>query len=182
MGGKLAIGAKRERPTIKDKLILPTNHVDIEERAFGLQRPADSMRHPAVRLQQVERRGVQRDDDLGPGFGKTFDNIRCPDILADRQAKPPSPHHHRPRHLASREVALVIEDAVIRQIDLVATRQHGAIIKHEHRIGDHPVLDMRGADDDGRTAIGCRAGKRLKARRHLIHEVASQHKVIARIA
>ena len=65
MGGKTAVGGKRERPAVKDKFILPADHIDIEKRNFRFDSPADSMRHAAVRLQMIEWRGIERDDDFG---------------------------------------------------------------------------------------------------------------------
>ena len=61
--GRQEVGGKRERPAIKDKFILPTDHIYIKKNSDSTARlTACAM---AVRFQVIERRGIERDDYFG---------------------------------------------------------------------------------------------------------------------
>ena len=59
MRGQLAIGVQSERGTVIDQLVLPADHIHIDERKLGFMHTADSMRHARVGFHQIKRRGVQ---------------------------------------------------------------------------------------------------------------------------
>ena len=144
--------------------------------------PADSMRHARVGFHQIEWRGVQRNDHLRAGLGKALNNVWCPDILANRQAKPHAAYLYRARHVAGGEIALVVEHTVIRQIDLVAPRLNLPLIKDKDGICDGATLGMRGTDDDRRTTIRRCGSQHFEAGGDFSHEIAAQHKVVTGIA
>ena len=88
-----------------------------------------------------------------------------PDVLADRQADlcPPSSISAGPR--AALEVALLVEDAVVGQVDLAVDRLHGAVGEHRERVVD-VVLALGEADErDDPLASRRRRGRAPRARR-----------------
>ena len=55
-------------------------------------------------------------EDLGAGLGERFDDLRAPDVLADRHAEAHAADVEGARHRPGREDALFVEHAVVRQV------------------------------------------------------------------
>jgi len=65
-------------------------------------------------------------------------DLVLPDVLADRYAKAHAAKRDRARQLARREHAFLVEDAVVRQIDLVADGGDLALVQQDDR-GNWPI-------------------------------------------
>ena len=116
-----------------------------------------------------------------PGLGEALDHVAGPDVLADRKAEADAAEIHRPGQRPGRENALLVEDAVIRQVDLEAHRDRAAV---EQRIGvvELALLPPGQPDEHAGPAIGRLAGEALERGAAGILEGRLQHEVLGRIA
>ena len=146
-----AIGVQAERDAIEYELVLAADLVDIDRRKPLLGHARDRDVEPHVAFLSPVGRAVRHHEHFGAGLGKTFDDFRAPDVLADRNAEPHAAKVHRARHRPRREHALLVEHAVVRQIDLVAQRRDCAAVEKRKGVVELAVLDPRRADQQGRT-------------------------------
>ncbi|CAI8195724.1 MAG: Uncharacterised protein [SAR116 cluster bacterium] len=179
---KAAIGIQRKGGAIIDNLVLPADQRHIDQRQAGFRYPCHSVGNTLVPLADLERRSIDRHNHLGTGLGKTFDNIRAPDILADWQSQPPSPDHDRPRHLSGGKIPAIVKDAVGWQPNLVAAGLDLAVIQHKHAVIDLAVTGAGSANNNRRAAISRQGGKLVQPGRNFSHEITPQHQIIALIA
>src|SRR5208283_3965953 len=94
--------------------------VQINQRQFAFAHARNRNLQAFVVLAAPIRRTVRHDEKLGTGLGETFDDLRAPDVFADRHADAHATKDDRPRRPPRGEDALFVEDAVIRQIDFEA--------------------------------------------------------------
>ena len=98
------------------------------------------------------------------------------------QAEPDAVEVHRPWHRAGGEVPLLVENAVVRQIDLIAQRLHLAARKQRHGVVDFAVLAPGRAHDQGRGALFCDLREAVHRFHAGLHESGLQHEVLGRIS
>ena len=122
MRAEAAVGVERERAAVEDELVLAADHVEIDEREAALDHPRDRDVLADGELVALIRRGVGNEQDLAAGFEDAFDRVRPPDVLADRNPDPDAAKHDRPRRRPGRKHPLLVEDAVVGQIDLEPDR------------------------------------------------------------
>ena len=185
-GGQLraeaAVGVERERAAVEHELVLSADHVEIDERQAAL----DDARHGDVlangELVALVRRGVGDEQNFAARFEDAFDRVGTPDVLADRNADAHAAKHDRPRRRARREHALLVEDAVIGQIDLEPHRLDPPAIEQRHGVIELAVLDPGQADQRRRPAVGGVARELLAGRPAGLLERRLQHQILGRIA
>src|SRR5262249_38501393 len=141
--------------------VLAAHLVEIDQRQPRL----DHARHRDVEamggLVAPIRRAVRHQQNLAAGLAHALDYVGAPDVLADGNADAHAPEHDRPGHGAGYEPPLLVEHAVIGQVDLVADRFDTAVRKQEIRVVELAVLDpWRAHEDRGAAVVGV-AGERL---------------------
>ena len=137
-----------------------------------------------IDLAAIVGRAVRHQQDLGAAFGQRLaDAELAPDVLADRNAEPHAAEIDRPRHVRTGlEDALLVELAIVRQIDLVALGDDLAAIGDDDGIVGAALALQRRADDDARAAVGGIGGKVLRPPARRRQEGRLQHQVLRRIA
>ena len=182
LGLERAVGAERERAAVVDHLVLAADLVEIDQRQAALDHAVDGELHAHVGLADLVGRGVGHQQDLAAGLGDAFDDVGRPDVLADRHADAHALDHQRPRHRARREDALVVEHAVVRQVDLVALADDLAFVEADDGVVELAVLAPRRGDEQRRPAVpgvGAQFLDRLVA---ALHERRLQHQVLGEVS
>ena len=159
--GDLLVGIEHERCPVEHELVLTADLVDIDERPPRLGDPRLRDAVAGLLLAHPIRRAVGNDQDLRARLHQGLAHLLGPDVLADRHAERHAAKWNGRGEWARREHALFVEDAVIRQIVLVADRLDAAVIEQRHGVIDERRLAPRKAHEDGGPAIGRVAGKRL---------------------
>ena len=173
---------ERERAAVVDHLVLSADLVEIDQRQAALDHAVDGELHAHVGLADLVGRGVGHQQDLAAGLGDAFDDVGRPDVLADRHADAHALDHQRPRHRTGREDALVVEHAVVRQVDLVALADDLAFVEADDGVVELAVLAPRRGDEQGRAAV-LRVGAQLLDRLvAALHERRLQHEVLGKIS
>ena len=138
-----------ERGAVEHQLVLPADLVDVDQRQAALGDARDRDVEPHVVLVAPVGRAVRHDQDLGAGLGQALDHVLgrpTPDVLADRDADPHAAEIDRAGHRPRREHALLVEHAVVRQIDLEAHGRDRAAVEQAIGVVELAVLDPRRAD------------------------------------
>ena len=157
--GDRAVGVERKRGAVEHQFVLAADLIDVNERQSRLGDARDADVEPHVDLIAPVRRTVGHDKDFGAGLGQALDDILViapvgPGVLADRQAEPHAAKADRPGHRAGGKDALLVEHAVIRQVDLETDGVDAAA--GEQRIGiiELAVLHPGRAHEHGGSAVG----------------------------
>ena len=152
-----AVGIERERGAVEHQLVLAADLVDVDERQAALGDARDRDVEADVALVAPIGRAVRHDQHFGAGLGQALDHSRapqCPDILADRHAEAHAAEVDRPGQRARREHALLVEHAVVRQVDLEADGRDAAAVEQRIGVVELAVLDPGRADEHRRAAVG----------------------------
>ena len=176
LDGEARIGVDDERRAVEDQLVLAADLVEIGERQPGLRDAGDGDVHAHVALLPVERRTVRHDQEFSAALGETLGDLVGPDVLADRHADLDAAKQDRSRQRAGVEHALLVEDAVVRQIDLEAHRRDPSAVEQRHRVVDLAGVGPHAADEHG--GAGPEIGRELLDRgaagggeRRLAHQI-----------
>ena len=116
-----------------------------------------------------------------PHLGQALDDVRTPDVLADRHAEANAAKVDRARHRPWREHALFVEHAVVRQVDLEAHGFDLAVIDQHDGVVDVAVLGPGRADEHAGAGAQL-AGQRLDARPRRGGERRLEDEILGRIA
>ena len=115
------------------------------------------MIEPHIGLFHIERRAIGDHQYLSARFRQRLSRILKPHILADHQTQPHATQHHRAGCWALSEHTLLIEDAIVGQMMLIANSRDRPAIQNQTGIECFASLltftAPWGADDQGRTAI-----------------------------
>ena len=128
------------------------------------------------------RRAIGRQQDFSARFGEALDDLLAPDVLADRHAEANAPEGDGARRRPRRENALLVEDAVVGQIDLEAHSLDAAVVEQGDRVVAEPRLDPGNAHQNGGAAIGGFAGEAFQRRPAGFLKRGLEHEVFGRIA
>ena len=182
MGAEAAVGVERETRAVEHELVLAANHVEIDERQTAL----DHARYGDIlangELVALIRRGVGDEKNLAARLEYAFDRIRPPDILADRDADAHAAKHDRTGRRPRREHPLLVEDAIVGQIDLEPDRLDPPAVEERHGVMELAVLDPGQADQRRRPAVGGQARELVAGCPARLLERRLQHQVLGRIA
>ena len=181
LNGEAAIGVERERGSLEHDLVLPAEHVEIDERQAALDHPRHGHVLANRKLVALIGRGVADEQDLAAGLEDAFDWVGAPDVLANRHANADAAKDDRPRRRAGREHPLLVEYAVVRQVDLEPHRLDPALVQQRHRIVQLAGLDPRQAGEDRRTPVRRLARQLLAGGPAGLLEGGLQHQVLGRI-
>ena len=148
-GDHLALVVEHDRVAVEDQLVLAADEVAEGEIRRVVPRPRDEHLLAVLGLADVEGRGREVDDQLRArqreiGGGRP----RLPDVLTDRRADEHVAAAEQEQVAAGGEVAVLVEDAVVRQVVLavhplqLSVREHGARVREV-------ALEDRAADEGG---------------------------------
>ncbi len=182
LGLERTVGAERKRSAVIDHLVLAADLIEIDQRQSALDHALDGELHAHIGLADLVGRGVGHQQDLAAGLGDALHDVGRPDVLADRHADAHALDHQRPRHRARREDALVVEHAVVRQVDLVALADDLAFVEADDGVVELAVLAPRRGDEQRRSAVlgvGAQFLDRLVA---ALHERGFQHQVLGEVS
>ena len=182
MSAETAVGVEGERSAVEDELVLAANHVEVDERQRALHHPRNGDVLAGQELAALVRRGVGDEQDFAAGFKDAFDRVGAPDVLADRHADPHAAKHDRSRRWSGREHPLLVEDAVIGQIDLEPDRFDPPAVEERHRVVELAVLDPGQADQRRRAAVGGVARQLIARRAAGLLKRGFEHQILGRIA
>ena len=182
------VAVQRERSAVEHQFILAAELVEVDQRqaALGDARHRDVDAH--VVLVARVRRAVRHDEDFRAGLAQALDHVLVggglvdPDVLADRHADAHALERHGAGRLSGHEHPLLVEHAVVRQVDLVADRSDPPAIEQGAGVVELAVLDPWGADQHRGSAVGRLARQRFDGRAAGRLERGFQHQVFRRIA
>ena len=177
----LAVLVHDQARAVEHQLVLTAHHVDVGD--------AHQIVHGARRdhllaeagLAGVVGRAVDVDDELGAG--QRLDGgrpRRIPDVLADVDGERRVARHEDRRLGARLEVAVLVEDAVVRQVLLVVNPDAAAVV--QHRGGVEDVVPLVDEARRRPTARARRASTSSSARRLASMNARLEQEVFRRIA
>ena len=182
MRAEAAVGVERERAAVERELVLAADHVEIDERQPALDDARDRDVLADGELVALVRRGVGHEQNFAARFEDALDRVGTPDVLADRHADAHAAKDDRPRRRAGGEDALLVEHAVIGQVDLEPHRLDPPAVEERHGVVELAVLDPGQADQHRRPAVGGVARQLLASRAAGLLERGLQHQILGRIA
>ncbi len=180
--GERAVGIEAERTAVEHDLVLSADGVEIDQRQAALDHARDRDVEPHLRLVAMVGRAVRHQQDLAAGLRDAFDDVRPPDVLADRNTDAHALEHDRARHWPRRKHPLLVEHAVVRQIDLVARRSDLAAFKVEIGVVELAVVHPGHADQHGRTVVRRLARERFDRRPARRLEGGLEYEVLGHVA
>ncbi len=148
------VGVQHEGGAVEDEFVLAAELVHIGERQAALLDAADGELHARVVLVEVVGRTVRHEDDLGARCFQAFDHVGEPDVLADGHADADTANVEGAGHRALVEDAGLVEDGIIRQVDLGAVAADLALVEIEDGVEELAVVGEPGAaDEDAGAAV-----------------------------
>jgi hypothetical protein len=168
------IGMEPKRGAVEHQFILATDLVDVDQRQSRFDHPAHSDVEPIFGLAAPIGRPVRHQQDFAAGLGKALDDLRPPDVLADRNADANALDDDRPGQCAWHEHALFVEYTVVGQVDLVCEQRIGVI--------ELAVFEPRRADEHGGSAVRRLARERLDCGTAGRLERRLEHQILRRVA
>ena len=176
----LAVVVEHERVPVEDELVLAADERAERDGGDVVARPLGE--HPLALepLAGVVGRGRDVDDQRRPGARlERGGRARLPDVLADRQPDLAAAELDQCRATAALEVALLVEDAVVGQVQLAVDRLHGAAGDHRERVVD--VVLALGEADERDDPLGRRRDA-VQRRARVAQEVLLEQQVLWRVA
>ena len=138
--GQPAVRVQHEGAAVEDEFVLAAHLIEIGQGQAGFYDSRDRDVQPVIALGGIEGRSVRHQQKLRARLAQALDRIGAPDVLADRHADAHAAYVERPRHGTGREQALLVEHAVIGQIDLEPHRPRG--------LRGCLIWDVAGAEND----------------------------------
>ncbi len=80
---QLATGVQREGRAVKDRLVLPSDHIKADQRQLRLDHPRDHMIQPPVHCAALMWGCIRDQKEFGPRFGLRLGHIASPAIRPD---------------------------------------------------------------------------------------------------
>ena len=165
---------------VEDQLVLSADRVAERDEARVVERAHLQHLLALAVLADVERRGRDVRDELRAGEREVGRRRpRLPDVLADRRPDDDVAEAQEEQVVARREVAVLVEDAVVRQVPLAVDALHLAVREHEARVVEVGV-EVRRADERGDPAGRLRDPVDRPPRR--ADEPGAQQEILRRIA
>ena len=179
-GDRRAVVVDHARVPVEDELVLSADQS--AECDAGKVVPGSLGEHPLTLGALARVVGGGRDVDDQPGARQCLLAGRrtgLPDVLADGQTDPlRADVDDRPR-LAGLEVPLLVEDAIVGQVDLAVDRMHRSAGQQGRRVED--ILRPLGEADDGDDSIGL-AGQLVKRGTGVGQEMLLEQKILGRVS
>ncbi len=111
----LALGIQHQRTAVEHQLVLAADGVDVDHRPARLAGTGGEQPLALGGLVEMERRGVERDQDIGAGLRRLPDRGAIPQILADQDAEPRAGVLDHQRLGAGLEVTILVEHLIVGQ-------------------------------------------------------------------
>ena len=165
--------------SVEDELVLAADEVAEREVGGVVARPGDQHLLAVLRLADVVRRGREIDEQLGPREGEVGRRrARLPDVLADRRAHERVAEPQQQQLAPGREVAVLVEDAVVRQVALAVEPLHVAVGADGAGV-EEIAVEPGSADERGQPRAFLRdlPQRRLRG----AHEGRAQEQILGRI-
>ena len=144
-----ALVVEHDRVAVEDQLVLAADGIAERHEAGVVERTHAQHLLALAVLAHVERRcGDVRDQLCAAEREVGGRRSRLPDVLADRRADAHVAEAQQEEVVAGREVAVLVEDPVVRQVPLAVDAAHLAVGEHEARVVEVGV-EVRGADEHG---------------------------------
>ena len=179
-GDHLPLVVEHDRVPVEDELVLPSHQVAEGEIRRVVAGARDQHLLPLLGLADVERRGGDVHEQLHPRQGEVGGGrARLPDVLAHRRPDQHVAHAQREQLPAFGEVAVLVEDAVVRQEVLAVDGADLPAAEHGARVREVTVEE--GAADEGRDPVG-RAGDLLERGPRSLEKPRTQQQVLGRVA
>jgi hypothetical protein len=160
---------------------LPADLVEVDERQPAFRDPRDRDAEPLVGLAAPIGRAVRHEQDLAAGLGDALDDLVAPNVLADRDADAETANHHRAGQRPRLEHPLLVENAVVRQVDLEAHRVDGAFVQQRVGIVEKAPFHPGQPDQHRGAAIGGLARQPLARFAAGVLERRLQNQILRRI-
>ena len=106
-------------------------------------------------------------------------DARPPQVLAHRQPNLLSTDLDHRARVSRREVALLVEDAVVGEVHLAVDRKHSPTAEHRRRVIDLPRLLREPDDGDDPLDISRKLAQRV---RRVLQKVLAQQQILGRVA
>ena len=143
----LALVVEHDRVAVEDQLVLAADGVAERDEARVVGRAHLEHLLALAVLADVERRGGDVRDQLRAGEREVGRRrARLPDVLADRRPDEHLAEAQQDEVVARREVPVLVEDAVVRQVALAVDVPDLAVREHEARVVEVGV-EVRRADE-----------------------------------
>ncbi len=187
LGDEPPVRVQDEGAAVEHQLVLAADLIAVDQRQAGLGHARHREIEAKILFVMLERRAVGHHQNLGAALLQAFGDVFGPHVLADHHAEPHlravgKPKRDRTGNRARREDALLVEDAVIRQVVLEAERLDLAVLQEGDRVVEGTLLRPGRADQQGRTAVGRISGQRLDGAPAILLKRRFQHQVLRRIA
>ena len=147
------IRIEREGSALEYQFVLPAHLVHVDQRQAAFDHAGHGHPHALIAHAAPIGRPVRGDQELRPRLRQALHHVRTPNVLADGQADAHAAESHRAGHGAGFENALLVEDAVIGQVDLEPDGLDPAGVEQGASIVDLATLDPGQADQHGGAAI-----------------------------
>ncbi len=124
-------GVQHEGATVKDLIVLPAHHVQIDQRQVCLYHAGNHVVHPHIHLFPEVRRAIRDQQELCPGLFQRLGHIRVPRVLADGRADADAVNAVGTVDRTAVIHALFVEDRFIGQVVLQDTADNLAAFQDE---------------------------------------------------
>ena len=180
--GERAIGVEREGGAVEDEFVLAADLVQIDQRQPALDaraRPRSAGVRPACRANRASRSGTI---EISAPVSARHSTTSSPQMSSQIGTPMRTPRKTIGPGGARGEDALLVEDAVIRQIDLEAHGFDPAVVEQGIGIVAAAVLGPGQADEHRRAAVGGRRARSPRGGAAGLLEGRLQHQILGRIA
>ena len=181
LGCQSAAGVQHERGAVKHLIVLPADHVQIDQRQPGFHHARHHQIGAHGRFAAVIGRSVRHQQYLCARFRQRFTHFGMPSVFADRAADAQRANAVGALRRRGREDALFVKHPVIGQIVFQNGCGDLALLQDVIGIIQLAVAQMRPADAHCRT-IGDLAGQTFDSGHGVAHKGAFQHQILRLIA
>ncbi len=144
----LAVCIHDKRATVEHQLVLATDHIHIKQRNASFRNPRAN-RFFSIHLHtNFIRRAVDRDHALGTGAAAASHWPALPDVFADSQPQTDAVDFENGCVFARREIAFLIEHAVVRQDLLAIVADRVTVQEHATTVVNLIVVVLGKADQN----------------------------------
>ena len=155
-GKHLTLVVEHDGVSVEDELVLAADEVAEREEGGVVPRARDEHLLAILGLADVVGRGGDVHEQLGAGQREVGrGRPRLPDVLADGGADQRLPEPEQHELAPGREVAILVEDAVVREVALPVDRAHLAVRADGAGI-EEVAVEPRRADEGGQAGAGRR--------------------------
>ena len=165
---------------VEDELVLAADEVAERQVRRVVPRPGDQHLLAVLGLADVERRGGEVHDQLRAGEREVGrGRAGLPDVLADRRADEHVAAAEQDELSAGGEVAVLVEDAVVREVVLAIDASQLPVREHGARVREIPI-EERAADERGDPLR--RGGDLVERGAGGLDEARAEEQILGRIA